>query len=93
LQNDVWLKNAARANEMAAYLAHKLSEIEGVSLKFPVEANAVFVDMPAALIKRLHAEGWRFYTFIGVGGARLMCSWSTAGESVDYFAERVRALI
>jgi threonine aldolase len=93
LQNDVWLKNAARANEMAAYLAHKLSEIEGVSLKFPVEANAVFVDMPAALINRLHAEGWRFYTFIGVGGARLMCSWSTAGESVDYFAERVRALI
>ncbi len=93
LRDDVWLKNAAHANEMAAYMAQKLSQIDGLALKFPVEANAVFVDMPAVLIERLRAEGWRFYTFIGVGGVRLMCSWSTTRENIDFFAERVRALI
>ncbi len=93
LENDIWLKNAEHANEMARYLGAELSRIQGVTLKFPVEANAVFVDMPPAVIEKLHAEGWHFYTFIGGGGARLMCSWATTGESVDYFAERVRALI
>jgi threonine aldolase len=93
LQDEVWLKNAGHANKMAAYLAQELSGINGLKLKFPVKANAVFVDMPALLIDRLRTDGWRFYTFIGVGGARLMCSWSTTKESIDYFVSRVSELL
>jgi threonine aldolase len=38
------------------------------------------------VIDALHARGWHFYTFIGAGGARLMCSWDTTQEDVDDFA-------
>ena len=57
---------------------------------FPCQANSVFVDMPAAMVEALHARGWRFYTFIGCGGARLMCSWDTTADDVDAFVADVR---
>ena len=33
----------------------------------------------------LRAKGWRFYTFIGEGGCRLMCAWDTREETVHAF--------
>jgi threonine aldolase len=49
----------------------------------PVEANGVFVDLPKHAIDALHANGWRFYAFIGDTGVRFMCAWDTTAESVD----------
>lgn len=82
LENDVWLKNAAHANAMAQKLAQGLSEIEGVKIMFPVEANAVFASFPAEMEKHLRQRGWAFYNFIGAGGSRLMCSWDTGDSEV-----------
>jgi len=31
--------------------------------------------------------GWRFYSFIGSGGCRLMCSWDTQPEDVHQFVD------
>ncbi|HOS98788.1 MAG TPA: threonine aldolase, partial [Deltaproteobacteria bacterium] len=33
--------------------------------------------------ERLHGMGWRFYTFIGEGGVRLMCSWDTTEQDIN----------
>jgi threonine aldolase len=52
----------------------------------PVEANAVFAQLPPAAAAALRARGWRFYDFIGSGGARFMCAWDTRPEDVDAFA-------
>jgi threonine aldolase len=93
LEHDVWKKNAAHANEMARYLSTELSNINGIKIKFPVEANAVFADMSDSLVSGLRDEGWRFYTFIGVGGARLMCSWATAKQSIDLFINHVKKIV
>jgi threonine aldolase len=49
-----------------------------------------FVQLPSAAIEALHLKGWRFYTFIGDGGARLMCAWDTTEESVRAFAADIR---
>jgi threonine aldolase len=49
---------------------------------FPQQANAVFLEMPPRMIDGLRERGWRFYTFIGTGGARFMCSWETTEEDV-----------
>jgi threonine aldolase len=49
---------------------------------FPSEANAVFLEMPSPMIDGLRERGWRFYTFIGSGGARFMCSWETTEDDV-----------
>ena len=60
---------------MAQRLAAGLRELPGAQLLFLVEANGVFVALPAPMQEGLRARGWRFYTFIGAGGARFMCAW------------------
>lgn len=93
LSGDVWLKNAAHANLCAQLLHDELRNINGIHIMFPVEANSVFVEMPKELIKDLHEHGWRFYTFIGEGGVRLMCSWDTTEDDIKAFVRDVRALV
>lgn len=77
LQDGAWLRHAEQANRCARLLAERVAGIPGIELMFPVEANGVFLQMPEAAIEALRARGWRFYTFIGDGGARFMCSWDT----------------
>jgi threonine aldolase len=82
LGNGAWLRNAARANRLARMLADELEKIPGVRLMSPCQANAVFAEMPVDVTAALRAAGWHFYSFIGTGGARFMCSWQTTEEDV-----------
>ncbi|MFA7291341.1 MAG: low specificity L-threonine aldolase [Rhodocyclaceae bacterium] len=92
LEGDVWLRHAAHANAMAQRLAAGLAGVTGAALLFPEEANGVFVELPLPVQEGLRARGWRFYTFIGAGGARFMCAWDTQPESVDALLADIRAL-
>lgn len=92
LDNDSWVRHARNANAMARRLANGLATIPGTALMFPVESNSVFVNLPPAMIEGLRERGWRFYTFIGAGGARFMCAWDTTEESVDALLADLRAL-
>jgi threonine aldolase len=83
LEGGAWLRNAARANQAAASLANQLADLPGIRFMFPPQANSVFLELPPRAIEQLHAGGWHFYTFIGCGGARLMCSWDTTQEDVN----------
>jgi threonine aldolase len=85
LRDGSWLRYARRANEMAALLKAEVTQVPGVSLIHPRQANAVFVTVPPAAAAALRAEGWRFYDFIG-GAVRLMCAWDTTPEDVKAFA-------
>jgi threonine aldolase len=91
LSNGVWLRNALHANDMAQRLARGLATVRGTRLMFPVEANAVFADIPPAIQAAVRAKGWRFYTFLGETGCRLMCAFDTAPETVDRFVADLRA--
>ena len=93
LKDGAWLRHAAHANAMAARLDAAISHIPGVKKLFPREANSVFAELPLPAIEKLLATGWRFYTFIGAGGCRFMCSWDTQPEDVDGFAADVRASV
>jgi threonine aldolase len=93
LRDGAWLRHAAHANHCAAALAEGLSRIEGVSLLAPTLANAVFANLPIAAIETLRGKGWRFYTFIGSGGVRLMCAWDTKMEDVNALLADVRAAV
>jgi threonine aldolase len=59
---------------------------------FPRQANSVFVELPAPTIAGLRELGWRFYSFIGKGGCRLMCSWDTSEDDVNQFAADLKRL-
>ena len=92
LKDGVWLRHAAHANKMAEYLESKLKPLPQVKFLFPRQANAGFVELPRPIIDGLHGKGWKFYTFIGQGGCRLMCAWDTKPEDVDQFVADLQAL-
>lgn len=93
LQYDAWLKHAAHANSMAQRLAQGLATIPGVNLRAPVDANAVFVDLPPAVHERLAEKGWRYYSFIGEGAARFMCSWATTDAEISALVDDAVAAV
>ena len=81
LENDVWLKNAQRANDAALRLADGLRDC-GIEIVFPVESNAVFVRLDAMIARKLREIGWDFYKFIEPNVYRLMCAWSANDEAI-----------
>src|SRR5438105_6777977 len=93
LEDGAWLRRAAHANAMARRLHDRLKEISEVKILFPTQANAVFADLPPYVILALRQTGWKFYTFIGQGGCRLMCAWDTIEEDVDGFVADLKRLL
>jgi threonine aldolase len=93
LQDGAWLRHAAHANAMAACLESKLKPIAEVKILFPRQANAVFAELPRSVIEALWQRGWKFYTFIGQGGCRLMCAWDTTEQDVDEFVADLKATL
>lgn len=83
LQDQTWLRYAAHANQMARRLEEKLRRVKEVEILFPRQANAVFARLPVPWNEHLRQQGWRYYDFIGKGGARFMCSWATMEADVD----------
>jgi threonine aldolase len=93
LQDGAWLRRAAHANAMARRLCDGLKGIAEVKILFPTQANAVFADLPPYVIVALRQTGWKFYTFIGQGGCRLMCAWDTDEADVDQFVNDLKRLL
>lgn len=91
LEGGTWLENARHANDCAALLEKHLSAIDGVRIMYPRQANSVFVEMPETAVAALKSAGWYFYSFIGSGGARFMCSWQTTEQDVLQLAEAVKS--
>ncbi len=83
LETGAWFNNARHANQCAEYLENQLLKVEAVEMMFPRESNAVFVKLPELAIASLRDKNWQFYTFIGVGGVRFMCSWNTTQARID----------
>ncbi|WKL57748.1 low specificity L-threonine aldolase [Asticcacaulis sp. ZE23SCel15] len=92
LESGAWLKNAQHGNACAKRLAAQIEPLNGVGLMFPVEANAVFLRAPEAVLQGLRDRGWLFYTFIG-GGARFMFAWDAKPERIDELAADIRSLV
>ena len=93
LKDGAWLRHAAHANAMARRLNDALSKVPEARILFPSQANSVFAELPPYVIHALRQAGWKFYTFIGQGGCRLMCAWDTTEEDVDRFVAELKQLL
>jgi threonine aldolase len=90
LEGDLWRRNAAHANAMAARLASAVADAAGVRITQRVEANGVFAVIPPAATELLQRD-WRFYVWDAASGeVRWMCSWDTTAREVDAFAAAIR---
>jgi threonine aldolase len=89
LESGAWRRNAEHANAMARRLERELRGVPGLTVLHPVQANAVFVEMPPAWADSLRRRGWHFYSI--AGGERLMCSWDTAEADIAALVSDLRA--
>ena len=91
LEGGRWLEHAARANALAGKLAAGLRDVPGSRIAHPVEANAVFVRLPDATVKRLRQAGAAFYDWgppaDGHTLIRLVTSFATPEADVERFVE------
>lgn len=93
LQNGAWLRHARHANAMAERLETGLRQLPQIKIAHPRQTNSVFAQMPAPVVKGMHDLGWKFYTHVSPGDARLMCSWDITEADVDAFVADVKGLL
>lgn len=89
LSDGLWLRSAQHANAMAQRLAGGLARIGGVKIVYPVQANAVFVRLPAGVAEQVRRQ-FAFYDWDNEGTVRLMCSFDTSAADVDALLAAVR---
>ena len=92
ITDDLWLKNASNANQMATKLAQGLVELPLVRLCHPVEVNEIFVEIPESVVNGLRADGFQFYVWQeeNLPIIRLVTTFNTSDEDVDAFLKSVK---
>jgi threonine aldolase len=90
LGTDLWQRNAAHANRMAALLAQRLHGIPGLTLTQPVETNGVFARLPSRHIPALQERAFFYVWNPETSEVRLMTAWDTTEEDVESFVRAVR---
>lgn len=92
LRNELWRKTAAHSNKMAEKLCGALAKNEQIKITKPVQANAVFAEIPRSWYEPLQ-EHYPFYVWKDSSHeVRLMCSWDTQEEDIEKFVRAVNAL-
>jgi threonine aldolase len=91
LVDKLWLRSAQHANAMASRLAAGVDDIPGVTVRYPVQSNAVFAALSPDHIARLQRD-WTFYVWNEAEHVvRWMTAFDTTEEDVDAFLAAVRA--
>ncbi len=92
LQDELWRKTATHANKMAELLCQSISKNRRIKITKPVQANAVFAEIPRAWYEPLQ-EHYPFYVWKdSTHEVRLMCAWDTKEEDIHRFAAAINAL-
>ena len=99
LSDGLWLKLARHANAMAQRLAQGLTaalpRLPGAKLLHPVEANELFVQLPASVIAGLRQAGFQFYDWTAEEGQaiRLVTAFNTEAADVERLLKTLGELI
>ncbi len=92
LEGELWRKHATHANKMAELVCKTLTPNRKVKITKPVQANAVFAEIPRSWYEPLQ-EHCPFYVWKeSTHEVRLMCAWDTQEEDIQKFAAAVNAL-
>lgn len=93
LTDELWIRGAGHANEMATRLYEATCDIPGVEYDHAPQVNSLFAVIPAEAIAPL--RDWCFFWDWDVSRhqVRWMTSWDTTQDDVDRFAAGVRHLL
>jgi threonine aldolase len=93
LEQEIWVRNAQHANNMAQLLYDGVSGIHGVTVTQPVQANAVFAIIPSHLIEVLQKQYFFYVWDESRSEVRWMTSFDTTAEDVAGFCKVLEALL
>ncbi|OPZ77560.1 MAG: Low specificity L-threonine aldolase [Alphaproteobacteria bacterium ADurb.Bin438] len=83
LSNDLWVKNASHANNMAQYFESKLKDLKDIEITMKAVTNAMYVKIPTDKVLKLQTK-FPFYNWTK-DEYRLMTSFDTTKEDIDEF--------
>jgi len=90
IQDDLWLKLAAHANQQAHYFYQNTQA--KINFLHPVEANEVFCRLPIELIESLITEGFEFHIWPGHKDViRLVFSHATKPSSTEHLVQSINS--
>ncbi|MFF5247128.1 threonine aldolase family protein [Streptosporangium sp. NPDC000095] len=93
LTGELWRENAAHANAMAHRLANGIAGLPEVSLRYPVQSNAVFPVLPEKAIAELQ-QRYLFHVWDAAENVvRWVTAFDTAPEHVDTFVADIRLAV
>lgn len=89
LNNELWRTAATHANNMAQLLLKAIEGRPGVTITKPVQANAIFAEIPRHWYEPLQ-QHFPFYVWKEqTHEVRLMCAWDTQPEDIASFAKAI----
>jgi len=90
LSNDLWLRNALHANDMARLLAEKVQNFPEITITQKVQTNGVFATLPKHAIEKLQSN-YFFYVWDNERSeVRWMTSFATVPQDIDNFVDALR---
>ncbi|MFD8561354.1 threonine aldolase family protein [Streptosporangium canum] len=93
LAGGLWRENAAHANAMAHRLADGVADLPGLSLRYPVQSNAVFPALPEKAITELQ-QRYLFHVWDATENVvRWVTSFDTTPEHIDTFVSDIRLAV
>ncbi len=84
ISNDVWLRNARNANNMAKLLSEGFAKFPDIKLAYTTQSNEVFVHLPSSIIDLLNAKGYNVSEDELDGkSVRFVTAWNTVSDDID----------
>ena len=84
ISNDVWLRNARNANNMAKLLSEGLAKFPDIKLAYTTQSNEVFVHLPSSTINLLNTKGYNVSEDELDGkSVRFVTAWNTISDDID----------
>ena len=92
-ENDLGLKNAKHANQMAKLLSDEVQKIAGVELTQKTQANAVFAKIPMHVVPNLQKEFYFYVWEESLSTVRWMTNFRTTPSDIDDFVKALKSAL
>jgi threonine aldolase len=91
LQGDLWHDIAKYTNSLAKQFEKEIAAIPAVKVAYPVETNAVFLNMSKSLHEKMQDVASFYYWNEEKSEARLIFSFNNRAEDIKLFIEKLQS--
>ncbi len=93
LTDNLWIRTATHANNMAKLLAREVENIPNIKLTQKVQANEVFAIIPRFIVDDLRKKHFFYDWDTDASEVRWVCSFDTTENDVMNFVSYIKSLV